>query len=96
MRCPTSLFFLPRLTTSAAPLQEDCIPAEAVFHAQVSTDPKLRWKSYPAVIETLKTKARSLGLWNLFLSKEHYPDVGVALTNLEYATMAEIMGRVSR
>ncbi|KDE08919.1 acyl-CoA dehydrogenase [Microbotryum lychnidis-dioicae p1A1 Lamole] len=77
-------------------VEEDCIPAEAVFHAQVSTDPATRWKTYPAVMEQLKTKARSMGLWNLFLSKEHYPDVGVPLTNLEYAVMAEIMGRAPR
>ena len=47
-------------------------------------------------MEQLKEKARSLGLWNLFLSKEHYPDVGVPLTNLEYSVMAEIMGRCPR
>jgi acyl-CoA dehydrogenase len=76
-------------------LQEECIPAERVFHLQVSTDPAKRWKQYPAVMETLKAKARKLGLWCLFLSKEHYPDVGVPLTNLEYAIMAEIMGRAS-
>jgi acyl-CoA dehydrogenase len=66
------------------------MPAEAVFHAQISTDPAKRWKSYPQVIEQLKIKARSLGLWNLFLSKAHYPDVGTDLTNLEYALMAEV------
>ena len=47
-------------------------------------------------MEQLKVRAKSLGLWNLFLSKEHYPDVGVPLTNLEYAVMAEIMGRSPR
>ena len=47
-------------------------------------------------MEDLKNKARKLGLWNLFLSKEHYPDVGVPLTNLEYATMAEVMGHAPR
>ena len=34
-------------------------------------------------METLKRSAKSKGLWNLFLSKAHYPDVGVDLTNLE-------------
>jgi acyl-CoA dehydrogenase len=34
-------------------------------------------------MEELKAKAKKLGLWNLFLSKAHYPDVGVPLTNLE-------------
>ncbi|KAK4702777.1 hypothetical protein P7C70_g3442, partial [Phenoliferia sp. Uapishka_3] len=74
-------------------VEEDCLPAQSTFHDQISTDPALRWKSYPKIMEELKAKARSLGLWNLFLSKEHYPDVGVPLTNLEYAVMAEVMGR---
>jgi len=42
------------------------------------------------VIEELKPKARAAGLWNLFLpDREH----GAGLTNLEYAPLAEIMGR---
>ena len=50
---------------------------------------------YPLdVIEPLKQQARALGLWNLFLPglREHEP--GTRLTNLEYAPLAEIMGRV--
>jgi acyl-CoA dehydrogenase len=42
------------------------------------------------VVEDLKRKARSEGLWNLFLPGEH----GVGLTNLDYAPIAEIMGHV--
>lgn len=42
-------------------------------------------------MEELKAKARSLGLWNLFLGKE-YPE-GPGLTNLEYALIAELTGR---
>lgn len=76
-------------------VQEECMPAEAVFHAQIETDPKTRWNSYPSVIEQLKKRARSLGLWNLFLSKAHYPDVGTDLTNLEYALMAEVRATCS-
>ncbi|CAG8481559.1 8633_t:CDS:2 [Dentiscutata erythropus] len=48
----------------------------------------------PPIIEELKKKARSLGLWNLFLSK-HYSE-GAGLTNLEYALIAEITGRSLR
>lgn len=35
------------------------------------------------IVAELKAKARRLGLWNLFLSKVHYPEYGVRLTNLE-------------
>lgn len=41
-------------------------------------------------MEELKTRARSLGLWNLFLPRE-YPE-GAGLTNEEYAVLAEVMG----
>jgi acyl-CoA dehydrogenase len=43
------------------------------------------------IIDELKVKARAEGLWNLFLPDEQY---GAGLTNLEYAPLAEIMGRV--
>jgi acyl-CoA dehydrogenase len=49
-----------------------------------------RWTPL-AVIEELKPKARSAGLWNLFLPES---DDGAGLTNQEYAPLAEIMGRV--
>ncbi|KAK4705057.1 hypothetical protein P7C70_g1151, partial [Phenoliferia sp. Uapishka_3] len=90
-----SPFALQTLAKLVVFVEEDCLPAESTFHDQVSSDPAERWKSYPAVIESLKEKARSLGLWNMFLSAEHYPDVGVPLKNLEYAVMAEILGRSS-
>jgi acyl-CoA dehydrogenase len=44
------------------------------------------------IIDELKVKARAQGLWNLFLPDDEY---GAGLTNLEYAPLAEIMGRVS-
>ncbi|WP_213957854.1 acyl-CoA dehydrogenase family protein [Variovorax sp. dw_954] len=44
----------------------------------------------PKVLQDLKALARSKGLWNLFLSGEH----GSGLSNLEYAPVKEIMGRV--
>jgi len=48
-----------------------------------------RW-SPPSVIEELKPKARAASLWNLFLPDDAH---GQGLTNLEYAPLAEIMGR---
>ncbi|UXY31050.1 acyl-CoA dehydrogenase family protein [Streptomyces sp. HUAS TT20] len=63
-------------------------PAEAVYHEQMraSGDPHF----HPPVIEDLKAEARERGLWNLF---HPHPEWGPGLTNLEYAPLAEIMGR---
>lgn len=69
-------------------MDEHVYPAEPVHEAQISENP---W-STPAITETLKLKARELGLWNLFLPPEHLP-YGAGLSNLEYAPLAEIMGR---
>lgn len=51
-----------------------------------------KWQHFPP-IEDLKSKAKEAGLWNLFLPKE-YGAYSPGLTNLEYAPLAEIMGRV--
>jgi acyl-CoA dehydrogenase len=57
------------------------------------SNPRERFlNTYPALIDTLKARAKKLGLWNLFLSNLHYRE-GVPLTNLEYALMAEMLGR---
>jgi acyl-CoA dehydrogenase len=48
----------------------------------------------PSMIEPLKQKARAEGLWNLFLPALRDDEPGTRLTNLEYAPLAEIMGRV--
>ena len=49
-----------------------------------------RWQPVP-VVERLKPMARAAGLWNLFLPES---DRGAGLTNVDYAPLAEIMGRV--
>jgi len=48
----------------------------------------------PSMIEPLKQRARAEGLWNLFLPALADDEPGTRLTNLEYAPLAEIMGRV--
>ncbi len=50
------------------------------------------WKGWPG-LEDLKAKAKAAGLWNLFLPKV-YGDLSPGLTNLEYAPLAEMMGRI--
>lgn len=72
-------------------VEEDCVPADEVFEAQLSWDPEKRWKTIPPILEELKTKARKLGLWNMWMSK-HFPQ-GAGFTNLEYGLMCEILGR---
>ncbi|TBU32079.1 acyl-CoA dehydrogenase NM domain-like protein [Dichomitus squalens] len=74
-------------------LEDEVYPAIRVAHAQIPTDPEARWKTVIPVVADLKEKAKKLGLWNLFLSKAHYPEFGVPLTNLEYGVMAELLGR---
>ncbi len=55
-------------------------------------DPATAWTPWPG-LETLKAEARTQDLWNLFLPEE-YGDWSPGLTNLEYAPLAEQMGRV--
>ncbi|KAF8633693.1 hypothetical protein AX15_001299 [Amanita polypyramis BW_CC] len=74
-------------------LEEEVWPATRLAQAQLPVDPEKRWKTVIPVVAELKEKAKKLGLWNLFLSKAHYPEFGVPLSNLEYAVMAELLGR---
>ncbi len=69
-------------------MDEHIIPAEPIYHKQLDESGD-RWQSPPIMVE-LKEKAKKQGLWNLFLPKKHYPD---SLTNLEYASICETMGR---
>ncbi|OHB33577.1 MAG: acyl-CoA dehydrogenase, partial [Phenylobacterium sp. RIFCSPHIGHO2_01_FULL_70_10] len=81
-------------------MDEHVHPAVPVYERQhAEGDP---WKVIP-VVEELKAKARAAGLWNMFMPPSsgvaHVDDTfvfeGEQLTNLEYAPIAEIMGRVS-
>ena len=66
-------------------------PVEAEVHRFLADQSNL-WQVWPGM-EALKARAREAGLWNLFLPVEYGAYSG-GLTNLEYAPLAEIMGRV--
>jgi acyl-CoA dehydrogenase len=75
-------------TALGAFMAAQILPAESEF-ADWDRDPQKRW-TIPPVLESLKAKAKSAGLWNLFLADA---DHGAGLSNLEYARLAERMGR---
>jgi acyl-CoA dehydrogenase len=69
-------------------MESHVYPAEPVYERQMreAGDPHFQ----PPIVEDLKAEARRRGLWNLF---HPHPEWGPGLTNLEYAPLAEIMGR---
>jgi len=70
-------------------MDENVYPNERLYYEQIDTLGN-RWME-PPILEELKAKARLEGLWNLFLPES---DLGAGLSNLEYAPLCEIMGRV--
>ncbi|MCF8466011.1 MAG: acyl-CoA dehydrogenase family protein [Sneathiella sp.] len=70
-------------------MDDNVYPAEQEYHDYIEGSAN-RWV-IPPVMETLKEKAKAAGLWNLFLAE--FEDYGAGLSNLEYAPLAEIMGR---
>jgi len=79
-----------KLARLKAFMDEHVYPNEETYHAQQAamTD---RWQPVP-IVENLKPIARQADLWNLFLPESEH---GSGLTNLEYAPLAEQMGRVA-
>ncbi|MGQ3069066.1 MAG: acyl-CoA dehydrogenase family protein [Brevundimonas sp.] len=66
-------------------MDDKVLPRSAEYWAQVREDHTRQ----PPAMEEMKAQAREAGLWNMFLPGDH----GAGLTNLEYAPLAEIMGR---
>ena len=72
-------------------MDDHIYPNEQRFHDEVEENTRKGQRWTPTrIIEELKPKARAQGLWNLWWPKGH----GGELTNLEYAPLCEIMGRV--
>ena len=74
-------------------MDEHIYPNEARFFKEIA-DNRAKGNAWipTAIIAELKPKARAAGLWNLFLP--HSPRAPEGLSNLEYAPLCEIMGRV--
>ncbi|WPG97267.1 Hypothetical protein R9X50_00004000 [Acrodontium crateriforme] len=73
-------------------VEEECIPADAVYQAQIGDTVKERFDAHPQIVEDLKKRARELGLWNMFLPANHFKE-GAGFSNLEYGLMAECLGK---
>lgn len=69
-------------------MQANVYPAEKTYYESIEKD---NWTT-PDIMHELKAKAKKEGLWNLFLPKD-YEGLGAGLSNLEYAPLAELMGR---
>ena len=82
----TTLEYIERLNAFMA---EKVYPAEATLSEQIQANVANDSWEIPAVFADLKVEAQARGLWNLFLPGEG----GAGLTNLQYAPLAEIMGR---
>jgi acyl-CoA dehydrogenase len=70
-------------------MDEYVYPNEQTYEEQLRSTGELWYE--PPILEELKAKAKQQGLWNLFLPESK---VGAGLTNLEYAPLAEAMGKV--
>jgi acyl-CoA dehydrogenase len=76
-------------------MDDHIAPALPVYHQQCADLD--RWSEIPPVFDALKAKAKAAGLWNLFMPPSAHDDeffTSVGLTNLEYAPIAETMGRI--
>lgn len=73
-------------------LAEHVAPREAEYRQQNAANAGADWTRWqvPAVMKEWKAEARAAGLWNLFLPDA---ELGAGLSTLEYAPLAELMGR---
>ena len=73
-------------------IAEHVTPREADYRREVAVMAGADWTHWqvPQLMQEWKAQARTAGLWNLFLPDA---ELGAGLTTLEYAPLAELMGR---
>ncbi|OZD11374.1 acyl-CoA dehydrogenase [Rhodococcus sp. 06-156-3C] len=69
-------------------MNDHVYPAEKVYDDQIAANDNPH--EQPQIMRDLQSRARELGLWNLFMTHD---GLGAGLTNLEYAPLAEVVGR---
>ena len=81
----------PLLAKVKAFIAEEVVPVEEEYHREIGTGDRWAFTDRQTeIIETLKAKARDQGLWNFFLTEGEH---GSGLSTVEYAYLAEEMGR---
>lgn len=81
----------PLLERVKAFIEDEVLPLESAYAAEIATGDRWQFTDRQTeIIESLKTKARAQGLWNFFLTEGEQSS---GLTTVEYAYLAEQMGR---
>jgi acyl-CoA dehydrogenase len=81
----------PLLEKVKAFIAEEVVPMEGPYRDEINTGDRWQFTARQTeIIETLKRKAREQGLWNFFLTEGEH---SAGLTTVEYAYLAEAMGR---
>ena len=73
-------------------MQETILPNEGVFYRELD---ELGVDGYPPILHKMKEIARERGLWNLFLPHLNADNPGTPLSNLDYAPISEMLGKVT-
>lgn len=75
----------------AAMVRDEIMPMEAAYHAEIGKGDRWQYTARQAeILDGLKTHAKAEGLWNFWLTGS---DKGFGLSTVEYAYLAEEMGR---
>ncbi len=73
-------------------MAQTILPHEETYYAQLA---EVGQDGYPPVLDKLKAAAQERGLWNLFLPHLRPGNPGTPLSNLDYAPISEMLGKVS-